>query len=399
MKLRSLIVSVAVLAVLSGIVYFVRRPAPPPSADPRLGQPLVDRATIEKTAKLTLSDQGKTVVLGKQADGAWHVTSYFDLPADFSKLSNFIGSLTEAKLDRLVTSNPERVARLEFKDTKIVLGDAAGKDLFAVTLGKTPETGGGRYVRFGDEPKAYLASLNAWLDPESKNWANAELLNLKPDDLASIEVSFPGAPPVTLTRAKKEDSWTANATPAGQRLNAAKVGTLIGSLANVRFSETNELDDPNFVAAKANLRTFKLTTFDQKTYTISLGRKPEEKKLKPPTPGTDGKSGPAALGSVADLAKKDEKEKPDAAKPGETSKPVEAKPLAPEFETIPAGPVFVLISSSDAKAPINAIIAKRAYQVSDYTFTSLPQKPEELFEAAPPPPPAAASTPKPEEKK
>jgi hypothetical protein len=41
---------------------------------------------------------------------------------------------------------------------------------------------------------------------------------------------------------------------------------------------------------------------------------------------------------------------------------------------------------------------KRAFQISDYTFTGLPQKPEELFEPAPPPAPAAPE-PKAEAKK
>ena len=40
-------------------------------------------------------------------------------------------------------------------------------------------------------------------------------------------------------------------------------------------------------------------------------------------------------------------------------------------------------------APVNAAMQKRAYQVSEYTFTSLPQKPEEIFEPAP----AAAAAP------
>jgi hypothetical protein len=34
-------------------------------------------------------------------------------------------------------------------------------------------------------------------------------------------------------------------------------------------------------------------------------------------------------------------------------------------------------------------MAKRAFQIADYTFTSLPQKSADLFEPAPPPPPAA----------
>ena len=389
MKIKTLIVTVVALAVLSLVVYFVRRPEAPKSADARIGQPLVDRALIEKAAKLRISDTGKTVDLVRQSDGTWRVPSYYDLPADFNKLSGFVGNLTDAKLQRLVTTSPERIARLDFKDTKIELLDASDKTLFSVTLGKNPESGGGRFVRIGDEKKAYLANLNAWLDTESKNWANSELLNMKADDIAKVEIPFAEGGPVTVSRAKKEDPWTADKTPANQRVKADKVSSVLSSIGNVRFSDTTAPDDANAAAAKVTLRTFKITTFDNKTVTVAMGRKPEEKKLKPPTASTDGKTGPAALGSVADLAKKDEKKEGEA-KAGEEKK--DDKPLAPEFETIPAGPVFVFITHSDASAPVNAAMAKRAYQISDYTFTGLPQKAEELFEPAPPPAAAPSSS-------
>lgn len=383
MKLKTLIVSVLVLAALSVVAYIARRPAPPPSADARVNQPLVERAAIEKAAKLRLSDTGKTVELVRQTDGTWRVASYHDLPADFGKLSGFVSSLTDAKLQRLVTSSAERIGRLEFKDTKVELLDAAGKAVFSVTLGKNAEVGGGRYVRFGDEQKAYLANLTAWLDAESKNWANSELINVKADDIAKIEIPFAEGGPVTLTRAKKEDAWTSEQTPAGQRIKADKVSTVLSSIGAIRFSDTTAPDDANAAAARANQRAFRLTTFDNKTISVALGRKPEEKKLKPPA--ADAKAGPAALGSVADLAKKDEKK--------DDAKKADDKPLAPEFETIPAGPVFAFISSSEASAPVNTAMQKRAYQISDYVFTGLPQKADELFEAAPPPAPAPAPAP------
>jgi hypothetical protein len=396
MKLKTIIVTVIVLAALSVVAFFARRPAPPPSADARVNQPLVDRAAIEKTTKLRLGDAGKKVELARQSDGTWRVTSYYDLPADFNKLSGFIGSLTDAKIQRLVTSNAERLARLEFKDTKIELLDAADKALLAVTLGKNPETGGGRFVRFGEEQKAYVASLNAWLDTEAKNWANAELLSLKADDIAKIEIPFAEGGPITVSRGKKDEPWSADKTPAGQKVKADKVASVLSSIGTLRFSETTAPDDAGIAVAKANLRSFKVTTFDNKTVTIALGRKPEEKKLKPVAPAPDGKTGPAALGSLADMAKKDEKK--EEAKPGEEKK--DDKPLAPEFETIPAGPVFAFIAHSEASAPVNALMQKRAYQISDYTFTGLPQKADELFEPAPPPAPApAAEEKKPEPKK
>src|SRR4051812_4607572 len=110
MKLKTIVVTVVVLVVLSGAVFFLRRPAAPVGVDPRVGQPIVDHTVVEKSARVRITDQGKTVALARQADGTWHVTSYFDLPADFSKLSGFIGNLTDAKIERLVTSRPDRIA-------------------------------------------------------------------------------------------------------------------------------------------------------------------------------------------------------------------------------------------------------------------------------------------------
>ncbi len=393
MNLRILIVSVVLLAAASVAVFVANRPAPPPSADPRIGQSLTTGANLDSAAKLRVSDQGKTVELAKNADNTWRVVSYYDLPADFSKISRFVGDLNDAKLQRLVTTSAERIARLEFKDTKIEFLGAGDKPLWSVTLGKTPDTGGGRFVKFDGEQKAFLATFAAWLDTEAKNWASADLVNLKADDIAKIEVSFADGA-VALTRTKKDAEWTSDKTPAGQRLNAAKISSLLGSVGTLRFSETNDLTDEKVAAAKPFARTLKLTTFDGKATTVTLARKPEEKKLKAPVATADGKTGPAALGSLADLAKKDAEPAPAA----DATKPADSKPAQPEFETIPAGPVFVTATSSDDKAPINALMQKRAFQIYDYTYTALPQKADELFEPAPAAAPAPTA-PKAEEPK
>jgi hypothetical protein len=375
MKLRTLLITVGVLAALSLVAFFLRRPPTPQKTDARIGQSLVDSATVDKAAKLRVSDQGKSVLLSRGSDGKWRVNTYYDLPADFSKLSRFTGDLTDAKIDRLVTSNPERISRLEFKDTKLELLDNADKSLWTVTLGKSAESGG-RFVRFGDEQKAYLANLQAWIDAESKNWADAQLIDTKPDDVAKIEIPVADGAPVALTRAKKEDAWSAADLGANQKLKTDKAASVLSSLTGLRFSETLDPADPGAAVAKQHLRTFKLTRFDGRTITIAVGRKPEEKKLKPPAPAADGKSGPAALGSVADLAK----EKPDEKKGADEKKADDKKPLAPEYETIPAGPVFVFISDSDANAPINSTMQKRAFQVAEYAITSLPQNRGDLIE-------------------
>lgn len=381
MKLKNLVITVAVLAILSGVVYFANRPAPRLSADPRVNQPVVAPSVVERAARLKITDQGKSVELAKQSDGGWRVVSYYDFPANFQKLSDFVGSLTSAKIEQFVTARKDKLSRLDFKDTKVALLDASEKPLVTLTLGKNADAGG-RFLRYDDEEKGYRASLSLWLDAEPKNWADSSLVSLKADDVAKVEISVPEGAPIVATRAKKEDPFTAEGAPAGQRLKADKITSVLSSLGSLRFSDTSEPADSNAVAAKQHERTVKLTTFGGRTLTVELGRKPEQKIVRPPAPKADGKSGPAALGSVAEAAKA---EKP---KPGEAGP---AK-LEPETETIPAGPVYAWVTDSDAKAPINAMMGKRAFQVYEYAFTSLPQTRAELFEPVPAPtptPPAA----------
>jgi hypothetical protein len=369
MKLKTLVIIVVVLAGLSAVAYFANRPSSTASADARVNQPLVDRGTVEKAEKLKLSDQGKTVLLTKAADGSWRVNSFYDFPTDFQKLSRFVDDLTSAKVERLVTSNPDKISRLEFKDTQVTLLDPSDKPLSTLTLGKNFESGG-RFVRFADEQKAYLTNLSAYLDTDAKNWADSTLVSVKTDDIAKIEITFPDAPTVIASRGKKEDAFSAAAPPAGQQLSPAKITGLLGSLTSIHFSDTSEPNDEKATAAKAHARTLKLTRFDGQTVTIELGRKPEEKIVKTPAATADGKSGPAAvLGSV------NENKKPEESGP--------AKVAEPTTETIPAGPVYAFVSDSASTAPINALMQKRSFQVYESSFTSLPQKPADLFEPVP----------------
>jgi len=376
MKLRRLAIAIAVLAALSIAAYLKDRPQPAPSEDPRVGKALLDPDTVSRAVGLVVADQGKKVELARNSDNSWRVTSYFDMPADLEKISRLVQDLNEAKVDRFVTANPGRLARLEFKDSSIALKDQAGKEIWSLTLGKTSETGNGRFIRFGNESRAFFSGLHVWLDTDAKGWANAQLVAVKPEEVAGVEIPFDGGTAVAATRAKKEAPWTAPGAPAGQKLIADQVSSLLTTLTSLRFTDTVDTKDAAVAEAAAHMRTFKLTTFDGKTLTVALGRKPEEKKPKPPAPPAKEPPAPPAKEATAPAAK--EAPAPPAK---EADAKAEAKPVAPEFETIPAGPVFAFVSSSDPHAAVNDLMKRRAFQVDDYTFTRLPQKPEELFEA------------------
>ncbi|MDD3180285.1 MAG: DUF4340 domain-containing protein [Opitutaceae bacterium] len=371
MKLKPLLIVVSLLVVACVAVYYLQRPPPPAAQDVRTQQPLLEAGIAAKAARLRLTDQGKTLLFVRQDDGTWRIPGYFDFAADFSKLTDFVTKFTSTKIERLVTTRPDRMARLEFKDTKIELLDSADQLLWSVTLGKMGDAGG-RFLRYGDEPKAYFARLNLWLDLEAKGWADSVLINLKPDDIAKVEVGMTDGGTLVASRARKEDSWTGADAPQGQQLIADKITSLLGNLTPLRFSDTCELNDPNIAVARAHQRTVKLTTFDGKNYTVALGRKPEEKK--PKDSATEATATP----------------------PSATEDPAaEAKPAEPAYETIPAGPVYVHVTSSDEKAPVSALMQKRAFQVYDYVFTGLPEKLADCWEDKPAQPPPASEAPKP----
>jgi hypothetical protein len=388
MKLKTLVLVVAILAVLSLAAYYLQRPPAPTGADPRTNHPVFDLTALDKAAKIRLTDQGKTVILARQPDGKWIVPSYFDLAADFSKLSRFIDDLSGAKIQRLVTQNPERLARLGFKDASVALLDSADKPFWTLTLGKDAE-GGGRFVCFNDEKKGYQANLALFLDTTPKNWPDTLLIELKPDEIAGIEITFGDDSPVTANRAKKDAAWVAEKAPDGQRIKSDRVTSLLSSFASLRFQDTSDLTDANVEAAHKHNRTVRLTTFDHKTVTVEIGRKPEEKKvIDAPKPEIDGKiaanagqksavanpsSTPSLVGPAAEPV----------AVEAEAKNQPPAKPVEPKTETIPAGPVFAFITSSDPGAAVNTLMKKRAFQIFDWTFTSLPQKRDELFEPVP----------------
>ncbi|HEX3729169.1 MAG TPA: DUF4340 domain-containing protein [Opitutaceae bacterium] len=357
MKLKTLAVAVAILAVLAVAAAWFNRTPPPPAADSRVGQPLADPGLASKIARLRVSDQGKTVELVRQPDATWRVPGYYDFPADFSKVSSLVSDLTAAKIQRLVTTNPERIARLGFDGTRLEFLDGSGQALWTVTLGRNADTGG-RFVRFGAEPKAYLADLNSSIDAEPKDWADSALTNLKADDIAKVEIGFEGEPAVTASRTKAGEPWTAPHTPAGQQVSADKISSLLNSLDSLRFTDTADPKDPQADAARQHERTFRLTTFGGQTTTVALGRKPEEKKPAP-------KAAPAKAETPA------------------ADKSAAAPPPPPAEETIPAGPVYASVTPADAKSPLNALMAKRAFQIDDYLFTGLPQKAADLYEPAP----------------
>jgi hypothetical protein len=345
MNLKTLLIAVLALAVLAGVVAFFSRPAALPETDPRVGAALLPRELAAAATALTLRQDEREVRLRRQPDGGWVVASYHDLPADFTKLTRFIGDLTATTLDRFVTAHPERLARLELGQVELELATTAYDQPWSVRLGRSAE-GGGRFLAFGDEDRAYLARLNAWIDPQTRSWADSALLDLSPGDIARVELTFPDAAPFIAQRGAPTETFTVP-PPLTRPVRATALTTLLTTLTNLRFIDTTAPADPEVLAAREQARTITLTTFAGETLTLALGRRPAITR--------------EVLGEPAADSELDD----------------------PTPTTDPAGPVYVFITRSDPTAWINAYADRLAFKLSDHPYTSLPASAEALLEPAP----------------
>jgi hypothetical protein len=336
-------------------VLFRSPPAPASAADDRAGESVILADQVAAAARVTITENGKTVELLRADDQTWRVASYYDLPADFPKLTRLVSQLTEAKIDRFVTADPERVKRLGFDGTQIIFraADAAAAPLLSLELGRTAENGG-RFIRRAGEPRSYLARLSLWLDPESKNWADSSLVSVKPADIAKVEFTFPDAPPLTLARKDKGAPFAPEPAREGWKLKTSALDSQLDTLTALRFKDTAEPGNPDAVDAGKHARTVTLTTFDHRTLALTMGRRPA---IPAPPAGKTGAETPA--GQPA---------------------PVQPPPPDAQSEETPAGPVYIQITDTKSDSPVAALMQKRAVEIPDYSFTGLPASPDALLE-------------------
>jgi hypothetical protein len=361
MNLKPLLIAVIVLALLSGITWFATRPpAPVSAADDRAGESVVPAGQVAAAARVTITEDGKTVELVRGDDPAWRVASYYDLPADFPKLTRLVSQLTEAKIDRFVTADPERAKRLGFDGAQIVFrgADAAAAPLLTLEFGRTAESGG-RFIRRAGETRSYLAKLSLWLDAEPKNWADSALISIKPADIAKVGFTFPDAPPLALARKDKDAPFAPEPARDGWKLKTSALDSQLDTLTALRFKDTAAPDNPDAADARKHARTVTLTTFDNRTLALTMGRRPAVSKPAAPEKTDAAAASTAAAGTAA---------------PPET-----------KTEDTPAGPVYIQITDTKTDSPVAALMQKRAVEIYDYPFTGLPDSPDALLEKEEPP--------------
>lgn len=271
-----LLITVLVLAALTALLWWVRRPDAPPELDPRVNQPVLAPATVEAAHRISLRAGATTSNLVRTDAGHWAVEEQHALPADFDKLRRLMGDLTGAKVTRFVTGATDRLARLDLDRAKVTLTGADERPLAELLFGRS-STGGGSFIAFNPEGPAYEISANPWIDASPSGWVRKQVLDFTASEVAEIEFQFGGNhPPMVTARSDEHEPWSAKSGGLpNAEFNAEEVDRVLTTFLNARFSEVRGIEEENAAGALAAAEELmRLTLFDGRSYGLRIGRRP-----------------------------------------------------------------------------------------------------------------------------
>ncbi len=364
MNLKNLYVCAGILLVLAILINLFTGSSNAPLLDERVGSSIVDPSALRDAGKIIVESGGDTITLVSSPEAnSWVLEEKYSLPTSYTRVSQFARNVSEAKLQRLVSENPERIETLGFEGGDSArFYDTSGNEIVAFDLGKETENGR-QFLRYQGEEKAFLVNTTFLIDANHDSWLEKSLVDFEASDVTSIVVSLQNGDTLSIERDNADADWsTSDTLPDDKILNQSALSQIASKFAGLNFTATAEVDDANVVAARDNSHSFDLSLNDGKRYTFTIGRQPE-----------------------LVIEKEVEKEGED----GETTTETEEEVVTPE------GPVYFFIASSDPEERINEYMGKAGFEASSYQFTSLPDSLDALLSDAPEPieePPAPLVT-------
>ncbi|HCR30475.1 MAG TPA: hypothetical protein DIV79_10700 [Opitutae bacterium] len=354
MNIKNLYISAGVLTILAIATSLFKKSDSAPLLDDRVGTAIVERTALSDTAKIIVEKEDETLTFANMGESnTWVLEERYNLPVTYDRISQLAQNVHEAKLQRFVSENPERIATLGFETgERIRFSDKLGTDIVAFQLGKETENGR-QFMRYEGEEKAFLVDTTFFINASLDSWLEKKLVDFGADDVTAIEASLQNGDQIRVTRENADSDWETDDTlPEGKILNQSSVGQIASRLSDLTFTATAETGDENVVAAKENSHQFTLKLNNGDSYEYAIGRQPE----------------------VA-VEREVEKEGEN----GEATTEIEEEVVTPE------GPVYYFIASSNNADPVNSYMERAAFEASSYQFTSLPDTLEKLLSDAPEP--------------
>jgi hypothetical protein len=242
-KPKGLLISVVLLAVLGGIVWWSnRRQAEagksPTDAAKKMISVAEDQVQQIKTKKVT----GEVIDLQRK-DGKWEMVQPKPLPADQDAVSSMLSNLTSLNADKVIE---EKAADLKAYglddptlDIQVTRKDGKSDHLL---VGDDTPTGSGAYAKLANDPRVFsIASfVKSSLDKTPNDLRDKRLLRFDSDKLSRVELQAKGQ---TFEFGKNASGEWQIVKPRPLRADFSAVDTLVNKLRDAKLDPLNMDED------------------------------------------------------------------------------------------------------------------------------------------------------------
>lgn len=293
-----ILLTVVVVVGVAGLLLRQQRQSSWQSPNGGVGQKLLGtNFPINDVAHIAIKQGAAELNLAK-SDEVWRVRERKNYPANFAQISEFLLKAADLKIVQSETVAPSQLSKLGLtagpgSNAALVVEfkDKSEQPLKTLLLGKkhlrkpnraTPSPMGdmddqgwpdGRYVTVGADSGAYalISEPLANIEPKPEQWLNKAFFGI--DRVRDISVSYPV---VTnswkLTRDTEFGDWKLADAKPGEQLDASKISGLANPLVSPSFNDIDVASSPGQPGLEKPT-VITLGTFDNFTYTLTLGQK------------------------------------------------------------------------------------------------------------------------------
>ena len=254
MRIRGLLIAVAVLAALGGGVWWSERTKKAEegkaSSD---APPKILTIPDDQIRQIEIRKPGADATIVRKNDqGKWEMTAPSPLPVDQDAMSSMVSTLSSLESGRLVEEKTSDLAQfgLTSPSLEVTVARKDGKTS-KLLVGDESPAGGGNFVMLAGDPRVFtIASYNKTsLEKSARDLRDKRLLTFDSDKITRVELAAKGEP---LEFGKNAQNDWQIIKPKPLRADGGQVEELIRKLKDAKMDTTGTAEDEKKWAGEFN---------------------------------------------------------------------------------------------------------------------------------------------------
>ena len=271
MKSTGLLIAAALLAVLSGVIWWSNKKEAASGKTEADSSPKILSLDQSAVTSFSIERNGQPKLALVKNGSDWQITNPAQFPADQDSVSSLLSTLSPLSSQHLIEDQLSDPAPYGLSAPDFILtATSKGNKTQKLLIGEQTPSGNAYYAMLAGEPRVFTIAgySKTSLDKSSNDLRDKRLLATDFDKVSQIELRS-RAKEQQLTLARSRDAWQI-LKPAPYRADSARVEDLFRTLREAKMDLSNSRDDAKTAAAFESGQPFADAKLTGATGTLEL---------------------------------------------------------------------------------------------------------------------------------